>query len=130
MRLGHVAVFTADTEKSMKFYELLGGKFAASDILDIGDGKSKKLTHMVFDGGGIVELVEPSDKEMLLKNPGVCEHFCFNVEDVEKVVKELKAKGVDTFDADVPYEPDVLRGIRIIFLTGPDGELIELYQKL
>ena len=130
MRLGHVAVFTEDTEKSIKFYELLGGKLAASDILDIGDGKTKKLTHMMFEGGGIVELVEPSDKAMLLKNAGVCEHFCFNVDDVEKVVNDLKAKGIDTFDAEEPYEPDVLGGIRIIFLTGPDGELIELYQKL
>ena len=129
MKLGHVAVFTADTEGSVKFYELLGGRKALSSILDIGDGKTKTLTQMVFDGG-LVELVEPSDKGMLYDGAGICEHFCFDVDDVDKTVNELKAKGIDTFDAPEPYELDILGGIKVIFLTGPAGETIELYQQL
>ncbi len=129
MKLGHVAVFTADMESSIKFYQLLGGKTALSSVLDMEDGRSKKLMQMVFDGG-TVELVEPSHDDMMYNGAGICEHFCFDVDDVDKVFYELKDKGIDTFDAEKPYELDILGGIKVIFLTGPSREIIELYQKL
>ena len=57
-----------------------------------------------------------------------CEHFCFNVEDVDAAVRELRAAGVDSFLTEEPYSRDIFGGVRIIFLTGPSGELIELFQ--
>lgn len=128
MKVGHIAVFTADMDKSIEFYKLLGGKVGMRSVLDIGEGKSKDLVHMVFDGEATVELVCPSDKSMVLTNTGVCEHFCFAVDNVDETVKELKAKGIDTFQTEEPFNADIFGGIRIIFLTGPSGELIELFQ--
>ena len=57
-----------------------------------------------------------------------CEHFCFNVEDVDAAVRELRAAGFDSFLTEEPYSRDIFGGVRIIFLTGPSGELIELFQ--
>lgn len=128
MKVGHIAVFTADMDKSIEFYKLLGGKVGMRSLLDIGKGKSKDLVHMVFDGEATVELVCPSDKSMVLTNTGVCEHFCFDVDNVDETVKELKAKGIDTFQTEEPFNADIFGRIRIIFLTGPSGELIELFQ--
>ena len=83
---------------------------------------------IVFDGETTVELVCPSDKGMLPRVTGTCEHFCFNVEDVDAAVRELRAAGVDSFLTEEPYSRDIFGGVRIIFLTGPSGELIELFQ--
>ena len=88
----------------------------------------RDLLHMVFDGETTVELVCPSDKGMLPRVTGTCEHFCFNVEDVDAAVRELRAAGVDSFLTEEPYSRDIFGGVRIIFLTGPSGELIELFQ--
>ena len=128
MKVGHIAVFTADMDKSIEFYKLLGGKVGMRSLLDIGKGKSKDLVRMVFDGEATVELVCPSDKSMVLTNTGVCEHFCFDVDNVDETVKDLKAKGINTFQTAEPFNADIFGGIRIIFLTGPSGELIELFQ--
>lgn len=130
MKLGHVAVFTENMEKSIEFYKLLGGKEGVRSLLDLGNGQTKDLLHMVFEGEGTIELVEPSDKSMMLSQTGTCEHFCFDVENVDETVRELKAKGICSFDKDEPYDLDIFGGIRVIFLTGPSGEIIEIFQKL
>lgn len=52
------------------------------------------------------------------------------MDDVDEVFDRLRREGIDTFDADAPYELPVLGGIKIIFLTGPGGEMIELFQSL
>ena len=130
VKIGHIAVFTDDMETSVKFYELLGGKKGMSDVLTAPDGTSKKLVHMEFEDGATVELVEPSQKDIIPKGAGICEHFCFNVENVDETVKSLKEKGINTFDKEEPYVLDILCNIKIIFLTGPSGELIELFQRL
>ena len=128
MTLGHVAVFTKDMDKSITFYDPLGGRQGLRRVLDLGEGRSKDLAHMVFDGEATVELVCPSHEDMFITETGVCEHFCFNVDNVDETVKELKANGIDSFVTEEPTNADIFGGIRIIFLTGPNGELIELFQ--
>ena len=128
MKVGHIAVYTENMEASVRFYQLLGGREGMRSTLDLGGGKSKDLLHMVFDGETTVELVCPSDKGMLPRVTGTCEHFCFNVEDVDAAVRELRAAGVDSFLTEEPYSRDIFGGVRIVFLTGPSGELIELFQ--
>ena len=91
MKVGHIAVYTENMEASVRFYQLLGGREGMRSTLDLGGGKSKDLLHMVFDGETTVELVCPSDKGMLPRVTGTCEHFCFNVEDVDAAVLELRA---------------------------------------
>lgn len=129
MKLGHIAVFTKNMEESIAFYSLLGGKKGMESILDTGNNTSKHLVHMEFDGEATVELVCPSDPSMFPAETGVCEHFCFDVENVDETVAALREKGIDSFDAPSPYTLPIFGGIRIIFLTGPNGEIIELFQK-
>ena len=93
MKLRHIAVFTEDMKKSVEFYQTLGGKAYAEALLDIGGGKTKKLVHMVFEGEGTVELVEPGSREMMPAGAGICEHFCFAVKDVDEEFSRLKSFG-------------------------------------
>lgn len=130
MRIGHVALFTTDLNKSVEFYSLFGGKKGLEDVLDMGDGTSKHLLHMEFEGETTLELVCPSDPSMMPPGTGVIEHFCFNVDNVDETVKYLRENGIDTFQTEEPSDKDIFGGIRIIFLTGPSGEIIELYQNL
>ena len=129
MKLGHVAVFTKDVEKSLAFYALFGGKLSMRDTLDLGGGRSKELVHVSFDGEATLELVYPSHEDMMLTGAGVCEHFCFNVENVDAFIQKLKANGIDTFQEGHPFNADIFGSVRVAFLTGPNGELIELLQE-
>jgi lactoylglutathione lyase len=53
------------------------------------------------------------------------EHIGLTVSDIDGVTAELKAKG-----ADFTMEPTTVRaGVRIAFLRGPEGVLVELIQR-
>lgn len=129
MKVGHIALYTKDLNKSAEFYSLFGGKKGTEGIVDLGNGISKHLLHIEFEGETTIELVCPSDPDMMPKGSGVCEHFCFAVENVDDTVNTLRAKGIDTFQTKEPYNSSLFDGIRVIFLTGPSGEMIELFQQ-
>ena len=129
MKVGHLAVYTDNMEKSVAFYKLLGAKEGDRSLLDIGGGRTKDLFHMVFDGEVTVELIEPSDHSMIPRGVGIGEHFCFVVDDVDAKVAELRALGIDSFDREAPSEKPIFGGVKLIFFTGPNGELIELLQE-
>lgn len=129
MKIGHIALYTKDLNESAKFYSLFGGKKGAEGILNLENGTSKHLLHIEFEGETTIELVCPSDPAMMPTGNGLCEHFCFAVENIDETIKELRAKGIDTFRTEEPYDSSLFGGIRIIFLTGPSGELIELFQQ-
>lgn len=132
MRLGHITVLTKDIGTSVEFYTLLGGTKVSENVLDLGNGETEHIIHMSFGEGPTIELIDPSYKDVEAVATAVLEHFCFEVDDVDAVVVDLGAKGIDTFaDAEPHNEPLFYKnGIRVMFLTGPSGESIELMQKL
>ncbi len=131
MKVGHVAVWTEDMQKSIDFYKLLGGKEGLKAQLPMDGGTwTKDLCHMVFDGEATVELVAPSDSSKMPGMVGRVEHFCFDVEDVDAVFEYLKSKGITSFDREKPSTAGIFGGVKLIFLEGPSGEMIELLQYL
>ena len=132
MRLGHLTVLTKDINRSVDFYTLLGGTKISEDILDLGNGETEHIIHMQFDGDATIELIDPSYKTVEAIATAPLEHFCFEVDDVDAVVAELRLKGIDSFADAEPHNEPLFRpnGIRVMFLTGPSGESIELLQNL
>lgn len=132
MKLGHITVLTKDMARSVDFYTLLGGTKISEDVLDLGNGETEHIIHMAFGEGATIELINPSYKNVEAVATAVLEHFCFEVDDVDAVVADLRAKGIDTFAEAEPHNEPLFRpnGIRVIFLTGPSGESIELLQNL
>ena len=55
--LGHIAIYTADMEQSIAFYENIGGSVFKRDSVQTPDGE-KKLALVEF-GGFLLELIEP-----------------------------------------------------------------------
>ena len=132
MRLGHLTVLTKDIDRSVEFYTLLGGTKLSEDVLDLGNGETEHIIHMQFDGDATIELIDPSYKTVEAVATAPLEHFCFEVDDVDAVVADLRAKGIDSFADAEPHNEPLFRpnGIRVMFLTGPSGESIELLQNL
>lgn len=132
MKLGHITILTKDIETSVKFYALLGGTKLSEDVLDLGNGETEHIIHMSFGEGPTIELIDPSYKNVEAVPTAVIEHFCFEVDDVDAVVADLRAKGIDSFAEAEPHNEPLFypNGIRVMFLTGPSGESIELLQKM
>lgn len=132
MRLGHLTVLTRDLEKSIEFYTLLGGAKISEDLFKYENGDTEHIVHMRFDGDATIELIDPSHKDVSAVETAPLEHFCFEVENVDETVAELRAKGIDSFVDEEPHHEQLFypNGIRVMFLTGPSGESIELLQKL
>lgn len=132
MKLGHITVLTKDINASVEFYTLLGGSKLSEDVLDLGNGDTEHIIHMSFGDGPTIELIDPSYKNAEAMPTAVLEHFCFEVDNVDAVVAELRSKGIDSFVDAEPHNEPLFRpnGIRVMFLTGPSGESIELLQNL
>lgn len=132
MKLGHITVLTKNIDKSVEFYTLLGGSKLSEDVLDLGNGETEHIIHMDFGGGPTIELIDPSYKNVEAIATAPLEHFCFEVDDVDAVVADLRSKGINSFADAEPHNEPLFRpnGIRVMFLTGPSGESIELLQNL
>jgi catechol 2,3-dioxygenase-like lactoylglutathione lyase family enzyme len=107
----HVSVNVTNPERSIAFYtEILGGTVRADRPAFEFGGAWINL------GATQVHLIEADVP------PNMGQHFAVLVDDVDHVVRELRAKGIEVEDARV-VGPD-----RQTFVDDPDGNAIELHQ--
>lgn len=122
----HVAIRTADWERSLRFWqEGMGFHLAVqwgeaprrACMLDTGDGNYLEIFERDPAPDGV-----PSEAAVL--------HFCFRTDDCDAALERARAAG-----AEVTKEPASLAvfgepriPIRIAFFKGPDGEICELFQ--
>lgn len=126
--LAHIALFTKDLETSVKFYESLSG--TVTDHADVKKPAGTNHIIMVQMPGFFLEIIEPHDGSPVTAEGGVFPHIAIEVDDIDAAVADLKACGVTTFRTESPMSIPIFGGIRNIFFTGPDGELLELLQHL
>ena len=124
--LAHVALYTKDMEKSLNFYETLGG--IVTDQADVKKEVGTNHIKIVQMPGFFLEIIEPHDGSPVTPEGGLFPHIAIEVDDVDAAVVDLKAAGIDTFRTEVPNSLPIFGGIRNIFFYGPDGELLELLQ--
>ncbi len=123
-RLHHVAVITADYERSKAFYtQTLGLRVVAETYR--AARRSHKLDLALPDGSQI-ELFSFPDAPPRPSYPEACglRHLCFAVTDLAETIRELVAKGVKV----EPVRVDELTGKRYTFFADPDGLPLELYE--
>ena len=117
--LGHIAVQTADIDRSIAFYEKLGGT-----LLQRSSAIPGKTLALVEFGGVTLELIS-TDGEV--PGAGVIQHFAIAVEDVDAAAAFLAERGVESFETPCKNVADELfGGLENRFFHGPDGERIEL----
>ncbi len=128
-RIEHVGVLVKDVDKSRALWE---GCFG----IKLGEVETNPLRPVKLAlypvGESMVELIAgttPDSKhaKMIAEGKGGINHICFEVEDIDEALAELKAKGVPLLD-ETPRIGHA--GCRIAFLdpAGTEGCLIELAQ--
>ena len=120
--LAHIGILVTDAEVSKDFYlNTLHFDLKAEHTLPNG------MKLIFCDAGSCqIELVCPP--EPTKKPEGVVSHIAIECENIEAWVEELKAKGVQFESDTIGVMSDLLGGAKNIFLAGPDGERIELWE--
>ena len=112
----HVGIMTADAQKCVDFYcQNLGFRpYYAGKIGPMS------LT-FVENGGLVVEFIAAGEA----KPGGAVDHIAIEVQGIEALVEELKAKGIEM--CPIGKAPDFFpNGMKNCFFTGPAGEKLEL----
>ncbi|KOP23620.1 hypothetical protein AMR41_25170 [Hapalosiphon sp. MRB220] len=120
----HVAIICSNYECSKKFYtEVLG--FSIINETFRKERNSYKLDLRVGDNHQIELFSFPNPPQRVSK-PEACglRHLAFYVENIEKVVTELKAKGVEVEDIRI----DEITGKKFTFFQDPDALPLEIYE--
>lgn len=127
--LAHIALYTKDLESTIRFYENLSG--VLTDRAQVAKPAGTNLLAMVKLAGFCLEIIEPHDGSPVTPEGGLFPHLALEVDDIDEAINCLKAAGINTFRTDVPNDmPGLFGGIRNIFFTGPNGEQLELLQKM
>ena len=127
-KINHVAIAVSDVDASLAFWrDALGLK-----VDHVEDVPSQKATVVFIPvGESEVELVRPTSEDtgvakFLAERGGGMHHLCFEVEDIEGMLTDLKAKGVRLIN-ETPLE---LPGRKMAFIhpKSSGGVLVELYE--
>ena len=126
--LAHVGLFVKDNEKSAEFYESIFGFqriWQSTNPSETGDIK----VIFIEKNGLVIELVQfPQYRK---REDGLFDHIAFATKNIEEVIDKLKEKGVIFEENTKTTAPQVFeRGSRWIMFRGPDGEHLELNERL
>jgi methylmalonyl-CoA/ethylmalonyl-CoA epimerase len=126
--MNHVAIAVEDIESALAFWrDALG--LALDHIEDVPSQKAQVAFLPV--GESELELVQPTADDtgtakFLAKNGPGMHHLCFEVDDIDGMLTQLKNKGVRLINE----QPLELEGRRMAFIhpRSTSGVLVELYQ--
>ncbi len=127
-KINHVAIAVADVDASLSFWrDALG--LAVNHIEDVPSQKATVVFIPV--GESEVELVRPTSPDtgvakFIAERGGGMHHLCFEVDDIQTMLDDLKAKGVKLIN-ESPLE---LPGRKMAFIhpKSTGGVLVELYE--
>ena len=128
-RIDHIAIVVEDVEATLGFWrDALGLEMAR--IEDVPEQKSEVAFLPV--GQSEIELVRPTTdnsgvaKYLQKHGPGM-HHICFEVDDIEGALRQLKARGVRLIN-ETPVQGASGKQIAFIHPESTSGVLVELYQ--
>ena len=129
-KVDHIGIAVKSIDEALKFYEdVLGIKCVSQEIVE----EQKVKVAFLPVGDTEVELLESTDEDgpvakfIEKKGEGI-QHIAYKVDDIEKAIEELKAKGIRMIDEKPRYGAG---GAKIAFLHPKStfGVLIELCQR-
>ena len=127
-KINHVAIGISDIDAALAFWRD-GLGLSVSHIEDVPSQKA--LVAFLPTGDSEVELVQPSSSDTGLakllseKGPGM-HHLCFEVENLDEFLVELKAKGIRLINETAQILPG--RKVAFIHPKASNGVLVELYE--
>jgi methylmalonyl-CoA/ethylmalonyl-CoA epimerase len=128
-QINHVAVVVDDMEKALGFWrDALGMELHA--LRDVPAEKSK-VAFLPLPGSEL-ELVHPTSEDsgiarfLAKRGPGM-HHLCLEVDDIEAMMAQLKARGVRLINEE-PRQTSDGKKYAFIHPESAGGVLVELYQ--
>ncbi len=122
-RFDHLHLRSADPESAAQFYvEALGATRLGSSLV-------QDALRVVVDLDGLklfIEQVPPTTPSAPQPPFLGLEHLAVAVDDLDQVATTLRQRGVTFTKEPVSIRP----GLRIAFIQGPDGVLIEILQRV
>ena len=116
--IAHVCYTAADLHASISFYEKLGMSVAFDFLNDEGE---RKGVYLHVAGRNFVELFVGDLADRAAGQ--TYRHLCLEVDDMQRTVEELRARGVEASDPKLGRD----RAWQS-WVTDPDGNRIELHQ--
>lgn len=131
--LHHVGIYTPDLKASEEFYRDIFG-FEVMVRIDGGEEGEMDISFIAKDGLQI-ELVQPKEGALRAAAQAMncLNHIAIGCSDTRAAVMALREKGVSLETKEAQYVKDFGakgRDIDIVFLRGPAGERIEIYQEI
>jgi len=127
-KINHIAIAVADIDSALSFWrDALG-----LDVDHIEDVPSQKaVVAFLACGDSEVELVKPSAEDtgvakFLAERGGGMHHLCFEVDDIDVMLVQLKNKGVRLINEAATQLPG--RKMAFVHPKSTGGVLVELYQ--
>lgn len=129
-KIDHIGIAVRDLAEARKFYEeVLGLKATGTEVVE----EQKVRVAFLPTGDSEVELLESTSPDgpvarFIEKNGEGIQHIAFRVDNLEKMLAELKEKGVRLLDEKPRYGAG---GARIAFLHPKStfGVLVELCER-
>ncbi|QGY01011.1 VOC family protein [Methylobacterium mesophilicum SR1.6/6] len=118
----HVHLRSRDAMKAAAFYV---DTFGAREVKRVGEDPVQRV---VLDLGGLTVFIEQAPDQVAPATPTPClgiEHIGLRVADIEAAMADLTARGVPVRTGITERGP----GLRIAFVEGPDGALIEILER-
>jgi lactoylglutathione lyase len=122
-KIEHIGIRVKDLERSVSFYSNVLGFMVRGRMENKTTGLKIAFVRV---GDSEIELLQYPDQGEEPLPAGVIAHIAFRVDAIEDVLARLMEAGVELRDQQ-PRE--VFGDTKIAFFYGPDGEVLELYQK-
>jgi len=128
-RIDHIAIVVDDLDSALGFWrDALGLEIIA--VEDIPEQQS--IVAFLPAGGSLVELVKPTTADsgvaryLQKRGPGM-HHICFEVEDIDSALADLKTRGVRLIN-EAPLTGADGKRLAFIHPESTNGVLVELYE--
>ncbi|GAA0588749.1 VOC family protein [Paractinoplanes ferrugineus] len=146
--MNHIGVPVSDLDRSLRWYEdVLGiaatGVTISADNAALGavlelENPAMRAAFSLVGGNVLLELIQyhrPTPKPFEGRNCDIgVMHLCFEVDDMDAAVRDLKERGVHLNSEPVVLangegvHPGELAGTKILYLRDPDGIQLELFE--
>ncbi|NYB73952.1 methylmalonyl-CoA epimerase [Sedimentibacter hydroxybenzoicus DSM 7310] len=129
-KIDHIGIAVNSIEQALNFYEgVLGLKAAGTEVVE----EQKVKVAFLPTGDSEVELLEATSEDSpvakyIAKNGEGIQHIAYRVDDIEKAIEEMKARGMRMIDETPRYGAG---GAKIAFChpKSTGGVLVELCQR-